>query len=76
MGKLKAIIYLASPDEWDSIRNYHFIFLESLRCSFLNLLGKYGIPAGKNLVVPVYKPGQGIFPSEQWGLDLENFANL
>jgi len=64
MGKLKAIVYLASPYEWDSIRNYHFIFLKYLRCSFPNLLGKYGIPARRNCVIPVYKPGQGIFPSE------------
>lgn len=62
MGKLKAIVYLASPHEWDSMRNF-FFFLNTW-CSFPNLLGKYGIPAGRNCVIPVYKPGQGIFPSE------------
>lgn len=75
MGKLKAIVYLATLDEWDSIRNYHFIFLKCLWSSFLNLLGKYGISARKNQVIPVYQPGQGIFPSEQGGRDVEKFAN-
>lgn len=30
MGKLKAIVYLASPHEWDSMRNYYFFLLKYL----------------------------------------------
>lgn len=38
-------------------------------------IGKYGIPAQKNSVIPVYKAGGGILPSEQGGRDILSFAN-